>query len=76
MMQLIVNDVDTAAPGISFPFQSITICKRKKCRKPVTTRNDFMIVTAADLCKSILSPITIIFGNLQSLLCVLIIPLL
>jgi len=34
MMQLIVNDVDTAAPGIS--FQSITIYKRKKCEKPVT----------------------------------------
>jgi len=33
MMQLIVNDMNTAAPGISFPFQSITICKRKKIRK-------------------------------------------
>lgn len=33
MMQLIVNDTDTA-PGISFPFQSITI--REKNGKPVT----------------------------------------
>lgn len=36
MMQLIVNDIDTA-PGISFPFQSITIRERKKNGKPVTT---------------------------------------
>lgn len=60
-MQLIVNDTYTA-PSISFPFRSITICKREKMENLLYTRNDdFMIVTATDLCKSILISIMIIF---------------
>lgn len=62
-MQLIVNDTDTA-PCISFPFRSITIGKRKKWKTCYIPRNDFMIVTAADLCKSILVSITVILHGL------------
>lgn len=50
-MQLIVNDIDTA-PGISFPFQSITIGINEEKMENLLPRNDFMIVAAANLRES------------------------
>lgn len=58
MTRLIVNNTDTA-PGIFFPFQSITERDGEKC-KPVATVNDFMIVIIQSLHEPIINSILFI----------------
>lgn len=60
-MRLIVNDIYMRLPVFPFLFDQLPSVNGKMENLLYTRNDDFMIVTATDLCKSILISITVIF---------------